>query len=122
MKEYASGDIRNFALVGHGASGKTMLSESMLVCAGEANRLGSIEAGSTVSDYHPEEKERQISIHSSPLHLEWEGKKFNFIEAPGYMDFIGEAISSLAVADISVVVIHAVNGVEVGTELSLIHI
>ena len=116
MKEYASGDIRNFALVGHGASGKTMLSESMLVCAGEANRLGSIEAGSTVSDYHPEEKERQISIHSSPLHLEWEGKKFNFIDAPGYMDFIGEAISSLAVADISVVVIHAVNGVEVGTE------
>ncbi len=82
MKEYASGDIRNFALVGHGASGKTMLAESMLVCAGEINRLGTIEAGSTVSDYHPEEKERQI----------------------------------LAVADLSVVVIHAVNGVEVGTE------
>ncbi|MDP6533076.1 MAG: elongation factor G [Candidatus Marinimicrobia bacterium] len=116
MKEYASGDIRNFALVGHGASGKTMLAESMLVCAGEINRLGTIEAGSTVSDYHPEEKERQISIHSCPLHLEWEGKKFNFIDAPGYMDFIGEAISSLAVADLSVVVIHAVNGVEVGTE------
>ena len=116
MKEFTSADIRNFALVGHGASGKTMLCEAMLACAGEINRMGSIEAKNTVSDYHHDEHERQISIHSSPLHLEWMNKKFNIIDTPGYLDFIGEAISSLAVVDMAVVLLHAVNGVEVGTE------
>ena len=116
MKEFTSADIRNFALVGHGASGKTMLCEAMLACAGEINRMGSIETKNTVSDYHHDEHERQISIHSSPLHLEWMNKKFNIIDTPGYLDFIGEAISSLAVVDMAVVLLHAVNGVEVGTE------
>ena len=116
MKEFRSADIRNFSIVGHGASGKTMLCEAMLACAGEINRMGSIEAKNTVSDYHHDEHERQISIHSSPLHLEWMNKKFNIIDTPGYLDFIGEAISSLAVVDMAVVLLHAVNGVEVGTE------
>jgi elongation factor G len=78
--------------------------------------MGSIEAKNTVSDYHHDEHERQISIHSSPLHLEWRNKKFNIIDTPGYLDFIGEAISSLAVVDMAVVLLHAVNGIEVGTE------
>ncbi len=116
MKEYQTENIRNFALVGHGACGKTMLSESFLVTAGVLNRLGSIEAGSTVSDYHPGEKERQISIHATPLHLEWLEKKFNFIDTPGYLDFIGETLSSLAVADFALVVVGVTAGVEVGTE------
>ncbi len=116
MKDYGSADLRNFAVVGHGASGKTLLSEAMLSCGGEINRIGSIENGSTVSDYHHDEHERQISIHSTPLHVEWLEKKFNFIDTPGYADFVGEAISSLAVVDMAVLVIHAVNGVEVGTE------
>lgn len=116
MKEFTSADIRNFAIVGHGASGKTMLCEAMLSCSGEINRMGSIEAKNTVSDYHHDEHERQISIHSSPLHLEWRNKKFNIIDTPGYLDFIGEAISSLAVVDMAVVLLHAVNGIEVGTE------
>ena len=116
MKQFNAGDIRNFAIVGHGATGKTSLAESMLVLGGEINRMGTIEAGSTVSDYHPGEKERQISIHSTPLHMEWTDKKFNMIDAPGYSDFIGEAISSLAVVDMAVILIHAVNGIEVGTE------
>ena len=116
MKEFTSADIRNFAIVGHGSSGKTMLCEAMLACAGEINRMGSIEAKNTVSDYHHDEHERQISIHSSPLHLEWTNKKFNIIDTPGYLDFIGEAISSLAVVDMAVVLLHAVNGIEVGTE------
>ena len=116
MKDYAAKDIRNFALVGHGASGKTILSEAMLSRSGEVNRIGSIEAGTTVSDYHKDEHDRQISIHSSPLHLEWKGTKFNLIDTPGYLDFIGETISSLAVVDAAVIVIHAVNGIEVGTE------
>ena len=116
MKEFASGDIRNFAVVGHGAAGKTVLCEAMLSCAGEINRMGSIEDQNTISDYHHDEHERQISIHSSPLHLEWMDKKFNIIDTPGYLDFIGEAISSLAVVDMAVVLLHAVNGVEVGSE------
>jgi elongation factor G len=116
MKDFAANNIRNFALVGHGSSGKTILSESMLLKSGEINRLGSIEAGSTVSDYHHDEHDRQISIHSSPLHLEWNETKFNLIDTPGYLDFIGETISSLAVVDAAIIVIHAVNGIEVGTE------
>ena len=85
MKEYSAKDIRNFALVGHGGSGKTMLAEAMLSRAGLINRIGSIESGNTVSDYHHDEHERQISIHSSPLHLEWENTKFNLIDTPGYL-------------------------------------
>ena len=116
MKNYAAKDIRNFAVVGHGGSGKTTLSEAMLSRSGKINRIGLIESGTTTSDYHHDEHQRQISIHSSPLHLEWDDIKFNLIDTPGYLDFIGEAISSLAVVDAAVIVVHAVNGIEVGTE------
>ena len=116
MKNYAAKDIRNFSVVGHGGSGKTTLSEAMLSRSGKINRIGSIESGTTTSDYHHDEHQRQISIHSSPLHLEWDDIKFNLIDTPGYLDFIGEAISSLAVVDAAVIVVHAVNGIEVGTE------
>jgi len=116
MKEYQSADIRNFAIVGHASSGKTMLSESMLACAGVINRLGIITNGTTVSDYHEGEPERQISIHASLLHLEWQGKKFNIIDTPGYLDFISEGLGALRVGDFALVVIHASHGVEVGTD------
>ena len=116
MKEYSSSDIRNFAIVGHGASGKTSLAEAMLKVGGEINRLGTIDDGSTTSDYHPAEKTRQISIHATPLHMEWMDKKFNMIDTPGYSDFIGEALGSLGVVDLAVISIHAVNGIEVCTE------
>ncbi len=117
MKQYPSSDIRNFAIVGHGASGKTCLAEAMLKLGGEINRLGKVEDGTTTSDYHPGEKARQISIHATPLHMEWMDKKFNLIDTPGYSDFIGEAVGSMAVVDLAVITIHAVNGVEVGTEM-----
>ncbi len=116
MKQYQSSDIRNFSIVGHGDSGKTCLSEAMLKLGGEINRLGTIEDGSTTSDYHPGEKARQISIHATPLHMEWMEKKFNLIDTPGYSDFIGEATGALSVVDLALITIHAVNGVEVGTE------
>lgn len=116
MKEYQSADIRNFAIVGHGASGKTMLAEAMLACSGVINRLGSIANGNTVSDYHEDEQARQISIHASLLHTEWGGKKFNIIDTPGYTDFISESLGALRVGDFAVVVIDANQGVEVGTE------
>ncbi len=116
MKEYQAGDIRNFALVGHASAGKTMLSEAMLACAGVINRMGSIAAGSTVSDYHETEKQRQISVSASLLHLEWLGKKFNLIDTPGYADFISEGLGALRVGDLALVVIHANHGVGVGTD------
>lgn len=116
MKTYQPSEIRNFAIVGHASCGKTMLTESMLLCAGVINRLGSIANGSTVSDYHEEEQERQISIHATLAHLEWKGKKLNIIDTPGYLDFISESLGALRVVDMAVVVIHANHGVNVGTE------
>ena len=116
MIEYQSADIRNFAIVGHGGSGKTMLSEAMLVCSGVINRLGSNANGNTVSDYHEDEQTRQISIHASLLHTDWQGKKLNIIDTPGYSDFISESLGALRVGDFALVVVDAVQGVEVGTD------
>jgi elongation factor G len=116
MKVYAPADIRNFALVGHASAGKTMLAEAMLLCCGEITRMGSIAQGNTVSDYHPGEVQRQISIHATPLHGEWQGKKLNILDTPGYLDFISEALNALRVVDSAVVVIHATHGIGVGTE------
>lgn len=116
MQTYRCEDIRNVALIGHGASGKTAFSESMLFSAGVVDRIGSIDAGNTISDYHPDEQKRKISISATPLFLEWLGKKINIIDTPGYSDFVGEAISSLAVVDMAMLLIHGVAGIEVGTE------
>src|SRR2546423_14685569 len=91
MQTYQPGDIRNFAILGHAASGKTMLSEAMLVCGGIVHRMGSIANGTTVSDYHASEQQRQISVHASLMHTEWLGKKINLIDTPGYPDFINES-------------------------------
>jgi len=93
-----------------------MLSEAMLACAGVINRMGSIAAGSTVSDYHESEHNRQISVSTTLMHLDWLGKKFNILDCPGYADFISEALGSLRVSDLAVVVVHANHGVGVGTD------
>ncbi len=116
MKTYAPADIRNFAIVGHASSGKTMLGEAMLACSGAISRMGRIADGSTVSDYHVSEKNRQISVSASLLHTEWAGKKFNIIDTPGYLDFISEGLGALRVGDFALVVIHAQHGIGVGTE------
>src|ERR1051325_4819979 len=116
MKEYQPADIRNFAVVGHASSGKTMLSEAMLACAGVINRMGSIAAGSTVSDYHDNERERQISVSATLMHTEWLGKKFNILDCPGYADFISEGLGALRVGDFALIVVHANHGVGVGTD------
>src|SRR5690349_7922069 len=116
MKDYKPGDIRNFAVVGHASSGKTMLSEAMLACGGVINRMGTIAAGSTVSDYHDNEQQRQISVSASLMHLDWLGKKFNILDCPGYADFISEGLVALRVGDFALVVVHASHGVGVGTD------
>ncbi len=115
MKTYQAGDIRNFAIVGHASCGKTLLSEAMLACSGVIGRMGSIAAGTTTSDYHVSEKDHQISVHATLLHTEWLGKKFNFIDTPGYFDFISEALTALRVADFALVVVHAHYGPAPGT-------
>jgi len=116
VKEYATGDIRNLCLVGHGGCGKTSLAEAMLFTAGAISRLGSVDEGNTVSDYNPDEIERKISIALSYVHADWNGKKINVLDSPGYADFVGEVVSGLRVADFAVVVISAQAGIEVGTE------
>ncbi len=116
MKTYQPADLRNFAIVGHASSGKTMLAEAMLLCGGVINRMGRIADGSTVSDYHVSEKNRKISVSASLLHTEWMGKKFNIIDTPGYLDFISEGLGALRVGDFALVVIHAQHGLGVGTD------
>ena len=116
MQKHRAADIRNFAMVGHASSGKTMLTEAMLLCSGKIGRMGRIADGSTASDYHTSEKQRQFSVQSSVLHCEWLGKKFNIIDAPGYLDFVGESLGALRVADFALVVVHAQHGIGVGTD------
>jgi elongation factor G len=89
----------------------------MLLTSGTSTRFGRVEDGSTVSDYHPDEIERKISINASLLHCEWDSHKINILDTPGYSDFTGEVISSLRVSDIAVVLLKAVEGAEVGTEI-----
>ena len=108
--------LRSFAIVGQASSGKTMLSEAMLLCAGTIGRMGRIEEGTTVSDYHVSEKQRQISTQTSLLHTTWMDRKLNIIDTPGYLDFISEALAALPVADFALVVVHAQHGIGVGTE------
>ncbi|MBI3006036.1 MAG: elongation factor G [Ignavibacteriales bacterium] len=117
FKEYSVDKIRNVSLIGHGGSGKTTLTEALLFTTGTTNRLGKVDDGSTVSDYHPDEIERKISINASLLHAEWQGTKVNVLDTPGYSDFIGEVLSSLRVSDTAVVLVKAVEGAEVGTEI-----
>jgi len=116
MKTYQPADLRNFAIVGHASSGKTMLAEAMLMCGGVINRMGRIADGSTVSDYHVSEKNRKISVSASLMHTEWMGKKFNIIDTPGYLDFISEGLGALRVGDFALVVIHAQHSLGVGTD------
>ena len=116
MKEYGADSVRNIAFIGHGGSGKTTLSEILLFTAGEINRIGSIAEGNTVSDYSPNEIEKQISISTSLLHLEWNNTKINILDTPGYTDFIGDVKCAMRVCDTAIMVLKSAEGVEVGSE------
>lgn len=114
---YDTKNIRNVAILGHSASGKTTFTECMLFEAGAINRRGTVTDGNTVSDYTDIEQERGSSIFSSILHASWKDSKINILDTPGFDDFVGELISSLKVADTAVIMLNARSGVEVGTEL-----
>lgn len=117
MKVYSTDKIRNIGLVSHATVGKTSLAEAMLFCAGVVNRMGTIDDGSTVSDYHVDEILRKFSISTSLMHAPWRETKINIVDTPGYSDFIGEVYGAMRVIDTAVIMVNAVAGVEVGTEL-----
>lgn len=117
MKNYQSNQLRNVAVVAHGGSGKTSLVEAMLFNAGTLSRLGRVEDGTTVSDYHPEETARKMTIHTSLVPVEWNNTKINLLDTPGFSDFIGEVKGSLRVADSALFVVSAVDGVQVQHEV-----
>jgi elongation factor G len=118
MKEYTTEFIRNVALVSHSSAGKTMLTDAFLHVTGATTRLGKVEDGTTTSDYDEEEVRRGISLYTTVVPVEYKDVKINVLDTPGYNDFIGEVISALRVADSAIVLVDAVAGREVGTELA----
>jgi elongation factor G len=116
MKVYDAPSIRNIAVVGHGGAGKTSLVSALLFDMGAANRLGRTEDGTAVTDFDPDEIERKISLQTALAYGEWKKTKINFIDAPGYAVFVGEAMAALRVADAALLVVDALHGVEVQTE------
>ena len=116
MPETTTDRLRNVVLLSHSGAGKTVLSEAMLHTSGVTNRIGSIEEGTTTSDFEPEEVRRESSSQTSLLPCPWRGHKINVLDTPGYADFRGEVISAVRVADATVVVVAAPAGVEVGTQ------
>jgi elongation factor G len=116
MREYHGSEIRNIAVVGHGASGKTSLVDALAFVSGSSKRHGSVKDGTALTDHAAEEIERGFSINLGCAFAEWHDTKINLIDTPGYLDFQGDAIAGLAAADGALVVIPATSGVEVGTE------
>jgi elongation factor G len=119
MKEYPTDKLRNVALLGHGASGKTTFAEALLFAAGNTTRMGKVEDGSTVSDYDAEEKRRGQSLNLSVIPVEWKDYKINLLDTPGFPDFAGEMKSTVRVADLGLIFVDAVASIEVGTELAM---
>ena len=121
MKKYTVDQLRNVAIISHGGAGKTTLAEAMLFLGGAVDRFGKVDDGTSTMDYDPDEVKRKISINASVAPVEWNGYKINLIDTPGYSDFVGEVVGALRIADAGMVLVDAVSGVEVGTELTWRH-
>jgi len=117
MKEYATEKLRNIALISHGGAGKTSLGEAMLFHTGAINRMGKIDEGNSTSDFEDEEIRRKQSLSTSILPIEFQDHKINVLDTPGFMDFVGEAVSALWVCEGAMLLVDSVAGVEVGTEV-----
>lgn len=115
MAKYRVDDIRNVALVGHGAAGKTSLADGLLFKAGAVDRRGSVDDSTSVSDYDEEEHKRHFSIDTSLLHFEYQGKQIHLLDAPGYPDFVGAALEAFVAVETAIIVISAPSGIEVNT-------
>ncbi|MCL1845433.1 MAG: elongation factor G [Defluviitaleaceae bacterium] len=118
MKVYSANEIRNIAVMGHSGCGKTTLMEAALNVTKVTSRMGRTEDGNTVSDYDAEEIRRGVSVSASMIPIEWNNTKINFMDTPGYFDFVGAAKEALYVADAVLIVADAKSGIEVGTELA----
>src|SRR6266700_1243161 len=118
MKVYRAEQIRNVALISHVGAGKTSLVDAALYDSGAVTRQGKVDDGTSISDYDPDELKRHMSLNVKVLPVEWKDHKINFIDTPGYADFVGEVKAGLRVADAALVVVTAEKGVEVGTELT----
>ncbi|MCL1795395.1 MAG: elongation factor G [Clostridia bacterium] len=116
MRDYVTDDIRNVAVVGHGGEGKTTLVEAMLFASGAIDRQGKVEDGSMVTDFDAEEQRRGISISAAVAPVEWNDKKLNFVDVPGYFDFVGELMGAMRVCDSALITVGSVSGVTVGAE------
>src|SRR5918997_1864602 len=116
MKAFATENIRNLAVIGHGDAGKTQLVSSLLHVSGTSHRWGKVDEGTTVTDYEEDSIERKISLNNNFAHLEYKDTKINLIDTPGYAAFVAHARPALRVADCALVVVDGVNGVEVQTE------
>jgi elongation factor G len=116
MKEYKVEGVRNIGIIGHGGTGKTSLTEAILFNCKETDRIGRVEEGTTVCDYDPEEKRRQISISAAVAPCEWNNHRLYFLDTPGYFDFVGEVIQGLRAVDSALINVCGVSGCQVGTE------
>src|SRR5438876_11857467 len=115
MAKHKVEDIRNVALVGHGAAGKTSLADTLLFQAKAVDRRGSVDDGTSVSDYDDVEKAQKCSIDSTLLHLEHKDKSVHLIDTPGKPDFVGGALGAFIAVETAIVVVSATNGIEVNT-------
>ncbi len=116
MQTYKYEKIRNVAILGHGGCGKTTLVEAMAYTTGITKRMGRVEEGNTISDYDKEEQKRLFSISTTLVPILWEDTKINFLDTPGYFDFVGEVEEAVSAADAAVIVVSGKAGIEVGTK------
>ena len=122
MKEYTGDRIRNVAIVGHGGAGTTSVTEALLYRSGAISRMCKVEDGATTTDYEPEEIKRGVSVNATLAPVEWRDTKINFIDTPGFADFVAEVKGAFRAVDSALIVVCATSGVQVGTEQCWKHI
>ena len=115
MKIYTTDKIRNVVLLGHSGSGKTSMVEAIAKVAKITDKMGSVDEGNTISDFGKEEQKRKISLQASIIPLEWDDRKINIIDTPGFADFTGEVEQAVGVADAAVIVVNGKSGIQAGT-------